>query len=65
MFHNILRHLGGIEHYGIISLCLFCAVFTGILVWTFLQRKSHLDRMAQAPLEAEPEEPPKPLNPHE
>jgi len=65
MIHNILRHLGGIEHYGIISLCLFCAVFIGILVWTFLQRKSHLDRMAQAPLEAEPDDSPKPPNPHE
>jgi cbb3-type cytochrome oxidase subunit 3 len=65
MIHNILRHLGGIEHYGIISLCLFCAVFLGILVWAFLQRKSDLDRIARAPLDAESEEPPKPLNPHE
>jgi cbb3-type cytochrome oxidase subunit 3 len=65
MIHNILSYLGGIEHYGVISLCLFCAVFTGVLAWAFLQRKSHLDRMAQAPLEAEPEESPKPLNPHE
>ena len=65
MIHNILRHLGGIEHYGIISLCLFCAVFIGVLVWAFLQRKSHLDRMAQAPLEAEPDEPHEPLNSHE
>jgi cbb3-type cytochrome oxidase subunit 3 len=65
MIHNILKHLGGIEQYGIISLCLFCAVFIGILAWAFLQRKSHLDRMAQAPLDAEPDEPPKPPTPHE
>ena len=44
-----------IQQYGIISLCLFCLVFTGAFVWVFLQSKSHLDRMARAPLEPEPE----------
>jgi hypothetical protein len=65
MIHNILKHLGGIEQYGIISLLLFCAVFTGVLAWACLKPKSYLDRMAQAPLDAEPGESPKPLNPHE
>jgi|GEM_PF-2063282 len=65
MIHSILRHLGGIEQYGILSLCLFGAVFIGVLAWALLQRKSHLDRMAQAPLDTELNEPPKPLNPHE
>jgi hypothetical protein len=65
MIHNILRNLGAIQEYGIVSLCLFCAVFTGVLAWAFLQRKSDLDRMAQAPLEAESDESPEPSNSHE
>jgi hypothetical protein len=51
MIQNVLRHMGGIENYGIISLCLFCVVFSGVLVWAMLQSRSHLDRMARAPLE--------------
>lgn len=56
MIQNILRHLGGIEHFGIISLCLFCAVFVGILFWAFLQKKNHLDYMAGVALDPEPDE---------
>jgi hypothetical protein len=56
MIQNILRHLGGIEHYGVLSLCLFCTVFVGVLVWAFLQRKSHLDYMARVALDPEPNE---------
>jgi hypothetical protein len=51
MIHNVLRTLGGIEHYGVVSLCFFGFIFASVLVWTFLQRKSHLDRMSQIPLE--------------
>jgi len=65
MIQNILRHLGGIEHYGIVSLCLFCGVFTGVLVWAFLQRKSHLDYMARVALDPDPNELPNPKNSHE
>ena len=65
MIQNILRHLGGIQNYGVISLCLFGAVFTGILVWACLQSKSHLDRMSRVPLEIESDEPPTPRNSHE
>ena len=43
MIQNILRHLGGIEHYGIISLCLFGTVFIGVLIWAFIQKKTHLE----------------------
>lgn len=51
MFHNILKTIGGIEQYGIISLCLFSTIFAGVLVWALLQRKAHLDHMAGVPLE--------------
>jgi hypothetical protein len=56
MIQNILRHLGGIEHYGVLSLCLFCTVFVGVLVWAFLQRKTHLDYMARVALDTDSNE---------
>jgi cbb3-type cytochrome oxidase subunit 3 len=56
MIQNILRHLGGIEHYGVLSLCLFCAVFLGVLLWAFLQKKTHLDYMARVALDADLQE---------
>ena len=51
MIQNVLRHLGGIEHYGIVSLCLFCVVFLGVLVWAMLQKRTHLEQMARVPLQ--------------
>jgi hypothetical protein len=62
MIQNILRHLGGVEQYGIISLCLFGAMFLGVLVLTLLQKQSHVDHMARVPLELEPDEPSKSKN---
>ena len=53
MIQNILRHLGGIENYGIISLCLFGTVFIGVLIWAFVQKKSHLEYMARVALDPE------------
>jgi hypothetical protein len=57
MIQNILRHLGGVQHFGIISLCLFCSVFVGVLVWAFLQKRAHLDYMSRVMLESEPDQP--------
>ncbi len=51
MIQNVLRNLGGIENYGIASLCLFFAVFGGMLVWAFRRKQSYLDHMARLPLE--------------
>jgi hypothetical protein len=53
MIQNVIKTLGGIERYGTTSLCLFVLVFTAILIWTFSQRKSHLDHMARVPLETD------------
>jgi hypothetical protein len=57
MIHDLLRHLGaiGIEHYGIISMCLFGGVFIGVLIWAFAQKRSHLDYMARVALDNESE----------
>ena len=56
MIQSILSHLGGVEHFGIISLFLFCAVFVGVLFWAFLQNKSHLEYMSRVALDSEFEE---------
>lgn len=56
MIHNVIRTLGGIDHYGVVSLLLFGAIFAGVLVWSCAQKKAHLDRMARAPLDNDPED---------
>ena len=53
MFHAILKSIAGIEQYGIFSLCLFSSIFIGVLVWAFLQKKSHLDYMARVALDSQ------------
>ncbi len=55
MIQNIIRQVGGIDHFGIISLCLFATVFACVFVWACLQRKGHLDHMSRVPLEEEPD----------
>ena len=57
MIQNILRHLGGVEQYGVLSLCLFGTLFVGVLIWALLQKQGHLDHMSRAPLENETSEP--------
>jgi cytochrome c oxidase cbb3-type subunit 4 len=55
MIKNILTHIGGIENYGIISLCLFFVFFAGMLIWACRLKKPYLDTMAGAPLENQTE----------
>jgi len=56
MVHSILKHIGGIQQYGIVSLCLFCAVFLGVLLWAFAQKKTHLDYMSRVALDRDQNE---------
>ena len=53
MIQNALRTLGGIDGYGIFSLCLFITIFTLVLVWALAQKRTHLDRMAREGITAE------------
>jgi hypothetical protein len=55
MIQNVLRDLGGIGLYGVISVCLFFTVFAGALIWALLQKKSLLKRMGSLPLNDESE----------
>jgi hypothetical protein len=51
MIKNVLSDIGGIGIYGVISICLFFAVFTGSLVWSLLLKKTDLDSRSVLPLE--------------
>jgi cbb3-type cytochrome oxidase subunit 3 len=55
MFQHILKLVDNIAHYGVVSLCLFCLVFTGVLIWAFLQKRSHLDYMSRVALDNDSE----------
>jgi hypothetical protein len=50
MIKNVLTHTSGIALYGIVSICLFFAVFAAAVVWTLAQRASHVRRMGELPL---------------
>ncbi len=51
MIKNVLSDIGGIGIYGVISICLFFAVFTGALVWSLLLKKTDLDSRSLLPLD--------------
>jgi hypothetical protein len=53
MIKNILQDIGGIGLYGVISLCLFFAVFSGALLWAALHRAAFCNRMSALPLDDE------------
>ena len=50
MIRNILERIGGIDVYGVISICLFFVVFLGALVAVTRMKKSHVDAMSALPL---------------
>jgi hypothetical protein len=54
MIKNVLTHIGGIGLYGVISICLFFAVFVGVLLWAFTLKSGYLNSMRRLPLEDEP-----------
>jgi hypothetical protein len=51
MIQKVLHFVGGIEQYGVASLCLFGVIFVCVFTWAFLQKRSHLDYMARVALE--------------
>jgi hypothetical protein len=51
MIQNVIRDMGGIAGFGIISVCLFFAVFTAAAIYSFVQRKTFCDRMRALPLD--------------
>jgi len=51
--NQIIDRLGGIEAFGIFSICLFVFVFTASMVLAFCLKKPFLKSMATLPLEDE------------
>lgn len=51
MIENVLRDIGGVGIYGVISVCLFCAVFAAAILWACAQKQSLLNKMSTMPLE--------------
>ena len=51
MIENVLSRIGGVGVYGVISICLFFAVFIGVLIWMVGLKKSYLERMGELPLD--------------
>jgi hypothetical protein len=73
MIQNVLHHIGGIGVYGIVSVCLFFALFIGMLIWAVCLKKTYLESMRDLPLDgdetsspaAHPGRPPHPNPDHE
>ena len=55
MIENVTQSIGGMSMYGILSSCLFIAVFLGVLVWTISLRQPYLKSMRELPLDGESE----------
>jgi cbb3-type cytochrome oxidase subunit 3 len=56
MIQNVIRDMGGIAAFGVISICLFFTVFIGAAIYALVQRKAFCDRMRALPLEDESHE---------
>ena len=51
MIKNVASHVSGVEIYGIVSICLFFAVFAGALAWACLLTKTAVRTISSLPLD--------------
>ncbi len=51
MIANVIREIGGIANFGVISICLFFTVFTVALIRALLLKKSFVRDMSVIPLQ--------------
>jgi hypothetical protein len=69
MIEHVMSRMGGVSVYGVISICLFFALFFGVLLWAACLKKGYLTAMGRLPLEGETTHPtninPAPENSHE
>jgi hypothetical protein len=52
MEEKIICSMNGVAIYGIISICIFVAFFTGMLLWAFTKKANYLDKMGKLPLDS-------------
>jgi len=50
MIKNVLSDIGGVGLYGVISICLFFAVFVGMLIWALSMKRTFAQKMSALPL---------------
>ena len=50
MIKHFVTEIGGIEVWGMISICLFFTIFIGAFIWACCQKKSFLNQMSSLPL---------------
>jgi hypothetical protein len=53
MIKNVVSDIGGVGIYGVISICLFFAVFSGALIRALCLKKPFLNAMGALPLHDE------------
>jgi len=53
MLENVMHKLGGVNAFGIVTICLFFAFFIGMIVYAIRLKKSYLQTMCELPLEDE------------
>lgn len=63
MIQNVLRAMGGIEIYGVISICLFFTVFIAALLFAATRKKQFCKNMSALPLDDA--NPPQPVSTYE
>ena len=51
LIYRFVSAIGGIDVFGMISICLFVAVFIGVLIWAFTRRSDFMKSMSSLPLE--------------
>ncbi len=51
MIQNVLRDIGGIGLYGVVSVCLFFVVFSVALIRACLLKRNFLNSMGALPLD--------------
>ena len=62
MIENVMHSVGGIALFGIFSICLFFAFFTGMIMWASRLKEKYLESVESLPLKdsAEPSDPSEP-----
>lgn len=50
-FSSYLEHIAGVSIYPIISLVLFVAFFTGVMIWIYSIDKKEIEHMENLPLQ--------------
>ena len=51
MIENVMHEIVGTNVFGIVSICIFVAFFTGMFFWEARLKKSYLDSMCELPLD--------------